>query len=95
MSGTRPKFYRKVPVVVEAMQFTDNNSVQTLFTWIRPSQISVEAQFIDGVPVAFIFSPKGLDSIVVKPGDWIVKGITGEFKIYTPYTFQITYEEIL
>jgi hypothetical protein len=82
-----PKF-RKKPVVIEAIQWRgpeDDDLLQPFlhgWNWCRNS---------DGEPcIKTLESGHGLH--VVSAGDWIIKGIKGEFYSIKPDIFAATYE---
>lgn len=77
--------YRKKPVVIEAIQWTGTNEV--------------EIQKFCGGAVGFkLFSPiipyfKTLEGdLNASKGDWIIKGVAGEFYPCKPDIFAATYE---
>ncbi len=83
-----PKF-RKKPVEVEAMQFTDEtkNRCFNFVTctrvpdWDDKGDCVLKIQTLEGV-------------VTARYGDWIIKGVKGEFYPCKPDIFQATYEEI-
>ena len=78
--------YRKKPVVIEAMKFTDENKNQ-VFHWIT---CSVTADFNDGKPIIRIQTLEGV--MIAELGDYIIKGVKGEFYPCKPDIFEQTYE---
>lgn len=88
----RVKAYRKKPVVIEAMEWTGQNT-DALFLWIDadtdPPCVSavhagehgrrLEIDTLEGVMTA-------------QPGDWIIKGVNSEFYPCKPDIFEATYE---
>jgi len=87
-----PKF-RKKPVVIEAMQVDVNNS-SALNCWSggvvfaspvlepttdNPSGVYVQIETLEGTMTADV-------------GDWIIKGVAGEFYPCKPDIFEATYE---
>lgn len=75
--------FKKKPVVIEAMQFTGENGLDI-------------ATFCKGIPLDTFG-----DSIIIPtlegnhradPGDWIIKGVKGEFYPCKPDIFAATYE---
>jgi hypothetical protein len=77
--------YRKKPVVIEAMQLTSNDALAAAITWCggRPWMVDMEP----GVQI------KTLEGIMyASPGDWIIKGVKGEFYPCKPDIFEATYE---
>ena len=85
--------FRKKPVVVEAIKFTDLSSINRMCNiWQKP--------FIDAAD----FDPnEDLDNFWIETlegqhtatrGDWIIKGIAGEFYVCKNEIFQKTYEPV-
>lgn len=78
--------FKKKPVEVEAVQWTGNN-------------LSELCQF---VPEEFrhdkIHQPMGIVTLegvlTVTEGDWIIKGVKGEFYPCKPDVFELTYEPV-
>lgn len=80
---TEPKKYRKKPVVIEAVQFTGENA-QEIVGWIEePAAINragdIRIHTLEGDHRA-------------RPGDWIIRGVKGEFYPCKPEIFEATYE---
>ena len=87
------KKYRKLPVVIEAMQFTNENK-DRIFNWVSSfgSTRWGEASFDDsGKPIMIIHTLEG--DMIVKFGDWVIKGVEGEFYPCKDSIFKATYEE--
>lgn len=79
-----PKF-RKKPVVIEAMQYTDTmlNYIQLAVFMgqeVIANNSKLEIKTLEGVMTA-------------SKGDWIIKGVHGEFYPCKPDIFELTYEE--
>lgn len=81
--------YRKKPIVIEAIQFTGEN-------------YRAVVNFM-GIPIGFktdsenkchfdMCTPEGI--MTVDEGDYIIKGIKGEFYPCKPDIFDETYEEV-
>lgn len=80
--------YRKKPVVVEAMKFTDITKDQ-VFNWITCNK---SADFLDdGEPVLKIKTLEGV--MTARVGDYIIKGVQGEFYPCKSDVFYQTYEK--
>jgi len=76
-------FFRKKPVVIEAIQFTGN------FDEIEKC-IGGDAELRDGeLVVATLEGP-----LRASLDDWIIKGIKGEFYPCKPDIFEATYERV-
>jgi hypothetical protein len=82
--------FRKKPVVIEAVQFTRMNweAVQ-LFTEGKAHTLTIEKR-IDGKCTCIIPTLEGQH--IATEGDWIIKGVQGEFYPCKPDIFEQTYE---
>lgn len=75
--------FRKKPVVIEARQFVSREDGSVLCSWcggtneVSPSVIQI--QTLEGEMMACL-------------GDWIIKGVKGEFYPCKPDIFEATYE---
>lgn len=82
--------YRKKPVVIEAIQFQDDAEVI--------SEISALAG--EGIVIGYSSTPPTLKIItlegtmVANVGDYIIKGVQGEFYPCKPDIFEQTYEAV-
>ena len=83
------KKYRKKPVVVEAIQYTKDNYWE-INEFIKGSSTLM------GIPdTKGEFDIATLEgNMTVKVGDYIIKGIKGEFYPCKPDIFELTYEEV-
>jgi hypothetical protein len=75
--------FRKRPVEVEAMRY-DGSNFEALAEW---SAGAVDYRHITGVCVRTLEGP-----IWARPGDWIIRGVAGEFYPCKPDIFAATYE---
>lgn len=87
-------YYRKKPVVVEAMQFTWD-TIQEVAAWCngdvrRDRPVSVDGFTIGGSRGIYIQTLEG--EMRASVGDWIIKGVQGEFYPCKPDIFEATYE---
>lgn len=80
-----PKF-RKKPVVIEARQYLMDENDRDIVSWIigaggkaRTVLAGIEIETLEGVHLA-------------NSGDWIIKGVKGEFYPCKPEIFEMTYE---
>ena len=88
------KKYRKKPVIIEAMQLSDK-TLETLFNWIGEHKNYPECRTAGINPDTGKFTIKTLEGDhVANVGDWIIKGIKGEFYPCKPDIFDATYEEV-
>lgn len=88
-----PKKFRKKPVVIEAMCFTTNNeagspTMDAIVNWINQGRVKVGAWH--NCTNIFIVTLEG--EMRADVGDWIIKGVQGEFYPCKPNIFEATYE---
>jgi len=94
------KKYRKRPVVIEAIQLTKDYIDAVLDFLNGPREAGVSRNFPDckvgGIdPADGQFKIKTLEGPhVASPGDYIIKGVAGEFYPCKPDIFEKTYEEV-
>jgi len=88
MSGLQR--FRKKPVVIEAMQFTGLDSYLAIFDWMKASGSTVADEVRYETPLMLIPTLEGL--MAASPGDWVIKGVQGEFYPCKPDVFEATYE---
>lgn len=79
--------FRKKPVVIEAMLFTDETKNQ-VFNWVTCTHYP--SWNANGDPTMTISTLEG--DMIASLGDWIIKGISGEFYPCKPDIFAATYE---
>lgn len=79
--------YRKKPVVVEAIKYSGKNLkyIEKKFMTLKTSLSCFNRNFI-------IYTLEG--PFIASPGDWIVKGIAGEFYPVKDSIFRETYEKV-
>lgn len=84
--------YRKRPVVIEAVQWTGANvSAIGNFVMARPPTSSdVSVDFTADPPTLTIRTLEG--DMRADPGDWIIRGVKGEYYPCKPDIFAATYE---
>ena len=85
--------YRKKPVVIEAMQIPPeepHGPLEAVIAWAAPSAyLSFTGQ---GELVVEIATAEG--EMIGRCGDWIIKGIEGEFYPCKASVFEATYEAV-
>lgn len=87
------KKYRKKPVVIEAIQFTGDNwrEVADWINNINPEQYTTLHFAKNGrITGIIIKTPEG--EMLTSIGDYVIKGINGEFYPCKPDIFEKTYE---
>lgn len=84
--------FRKRPVVIEARQFTTNNDdgshIDSLTAWVAGQGGTATH---DGTDI-YLSTLEG--TMKAEVGDWIIKGVQGEFYPCKPDIFDVTYEEV-
>lgn len=89
--------YRKKPVTVEAMQWfphkTDPEAYEEFVLWLCDNEIgfTVRSPFVGD---SLLIIPTLEGDMVAAPGDWIIKGVAGEFYPCKPHIFEATYEKV-
>lgn len=84
--------FRKKPIVIEAQQWFENkiNSDDPFWKWM-----TADCEFFDPDGVVYGLEIATLEgNLTVSDGDWIIKGIKGEFYPCKPYIFEATYEAV-
>jgi hypothetical protein len=83
-----PKF-RKKPVVIEAKQYGGSwHSAMDIRAWIGGDKLL--SHEVNGLRAIVIPTLEGDHTAM--PGDWIIKGVKGEFYPCKPDIFALTYE---
>ena len=77
--------FRKLPIEVDALRWTGDNAIQT-------------ALFLRNVNWQFTHKGINIDTLegtmLASEGDWIIKGVLGEYYPCKDAVFTLTYEEI-
>lgn len=82
--------FRKKPVVIEAERFTEEAKNQVL-NWVNHSGgYSYANTDLEGRPALRIQTLEGV--MIANLGDWVIKGVKGEFYPCKPDIFDATYE---
>jgi hypothetical protein len=90
--------YRKKPVVIEAMQFDGTRPcIEAICRWANDHRLTEEDPWVtyvftgpDDVQDVLIDTLEG--HMAVSPGDFVIKGVQGEFYPCKPDIFEATYE---
>lgn len=81
--------FRKKPVEIEAVQWTGDNPEEiAIFTAEADSCVA----YSDNDPRVIIETLEG--TMTATAGDWIIKGVKGEFYPCKPDIFEATYERV-
>ena len=82
--------FRKKPIEIEAMQFTEE-SKNVVYHWMTGTNHYADFDE-DNNPILRIKTLEGI--MAANIGDWIIKGIAGEYYPCKPDIFEATYEPI-
>lgn len=87
--------FRKKPVVIEARRFETNNeagdvNMNALVGWMNQGSATMRA-WHNGTDI-FVHTLEG--QMRAEVGDWIIRGVAGEFYPCKPEIFEATYEAV-
>lgn len=84
--------YRKKPIVIEAIQFTGQSSINVMTNkWQRAFLEVADFDDLEEKENFFIETLEGTHCVSLY--DWVIKGIVGEFYPCKPDIFEDTYEK--
>jgi len=89
--------FRKKPVVIEAVQYNGLNHEEIekfVGKELEKDYRDVAYQAGAGAPVLILMIPTLESPHEATPGDWIIKGVNGEFYPCKPDIFEKTYESV-
>jgi len=82
--------YKKKPVVVEAVQWKGNN-IKEIKQFVDNDKLAEPAEFCEVKNLII----KTLEGDMIAPiGDYIIKGVNGEYYPCKPNIFEKTYEKV-
>ena len=87
--------FRKKPVVIEAVQWTghaQSSIAVDIFMKLFPKQSEVTGSKAEGNAKLLIPTLEGV--MEASEGDWIIKGVKGEFYPCKPDIFEQTYDAV-
>jgi hypothetical protein len=87
LGGNGMSVYRKKPVEIEAIQWTGENCLEV------DNFITVEHDTFPAM--GFIEIPTLEGIMTANKGDYIIKGVQGEFYPCKPDIFEVTYERVV
>lgn len=86
------KKFRKKPLVISAMQFNNDSLGYSVLHWINEGQFKLSKGFAEWRgDKLFIPTLEGIMEANI--GDWIIKGVNGEFYPCKSDVFEKTYED--
>lgn len=83
--GRMVKQYRKLPVVISALKYEGAKSLKALSTWCTLANFGKDGE---------MYIPTLEGNMRADVGDYIIKGVNGEFYPCKPDVFEKTYEEV-
>jgi hypothetical protein len=84
--------YRKLPVEIEAVQLTHQTTPDAVAVWCGGRVVPHPDKNYTGGPL--IIEIDTLEGVMrAESGDWIIKGVAGEFYPCKPDIFAVTYEK--
>jgi hypothetical protein len=83
-----PQRFRKRPVVIEAMRFTPETGAE-VWEWASSKPMKDAAGKVIGLRIYTLEGDMKADF-----GDWIIRGVKGEFYPCKPDIFEATYEAV-
>lgn len=87
--------FRKKPVVIEAFQWTGDETQTEDPVWIVEAIKDGRVIFINsGTPKVTLAIRTLEGTMIAQVGDWIIKGVKGELYPCKPDIFETTYERI-
>ena len=85
--------FRKKPVVVEAIKW-DGSNPHEIDKFVLGEKKKLKG-ISEGIFITKIIIPTLEGDMTAQKGDWIIKGVKGEFYPCKPDIFEATYEEII
>jgi len=89
ITDTGAAIFRKRPVQIWALQWTENTSMQNMIDFANGL---VKLNDVDGL--FFVYDRLHDTWVQFEWNDWIIKGIQGEFYPCKPDVFQAAYERV-
>lgn len=83
--------FRKKPVEVDALRWTGDN-ILAVYEFMHPQQPTYMWEFSDRDEIVGIETLEGV--MVAKKGDWIIRGVKGEFYPCKSDIFEASYERV-
>lgn len=88
------KNYRKKPVVIEAVQF-DGEDIHQIMNFIEKLTGMHNSEVLEYDPEGNVYSVKTPEgNMMLREGDYLIRGVKGEFYPCKPDIFEQTYEEV-
>ncbi len=82
--------WRKKPVVIAALRWMDDEDEKALRAWVP----GIRGRSQEGTPGYALVVPTLEGDMLAQRGDWIIRGVAGEFYPCKPDIFEATYESV-
>lgn len=82
--------YRKKPVVIQAVKWEGVGDTNRITNWLAQQKADLEGWLFHDTDI-LIPTLEGIMKVI--PGDWIIRGVKGEFYPCKPDIFAATYDE--
>lgn len=90
-------FFTKKPVTIEALQYPtdpfDDAGAISVYEWVRRNSLGKTSAYFDPISEDLMIHTLEGD-MRVSAGDWVIRGVQGEFYPCKPDIFKATYEEV-
>ena len=83
--------YRKKPVIIEAIKYQSEIGNNRVMNWLAQNSANVKDWLFHDNEIII---PTLEGNMKVTDGDWIIRGVKGEFYPCKPDIFLATYEEV-
>jgi len=83
--------YRKKPVVIEAVRWLGAEDTNRIVNWLAFQGANILGWFFHDTDITI---PTKEGAMKASPGDWIIRGVAGEFYPCKPEIFAATYDEV-
>lgn len=87
--------YRKKPIVIEAIRLDDSTTPAAVVEWLggKPAGVG-DLSAKQWIEIPWLEIPTLEGVMKAQYGDWIIKGVKGEFYPCKPDIFEATYEPV-
>lgn len=86
--------YRKKPVEIEAMRLEDSRTSGVAVAEWSGGHYSPDSNPDGSEVMHFVVIPTLEGNMLARPGDWIIRGVKGEYYPCKPDIFAATYEAV-
>ncbi len=91
-----PQMYRKKPVEIQALQWTGEN-LEAVQEFVGQAAMVLPTALSEDRAIRIMTREDGPSDQVshyASPGDWIIRGVAGEFYPCKPDIFEATYDRV-